>query len=140
MARDAESFDVVRMLERGDLDVNVNWPEGLLRVSRQGITKLLPWDMLPRELAQQRLIGLRNRFGSISRTCADERARNEGHVCTTHVGTEGSVSSAPKDYSLRGARSSARASLTRCFAGFTNALQSFDQANGISICARSSNL
>lgn len=62
MGRRSEGFDVAAMLERSDLDVYVEWPEGLARVSRQGLINLAPWHILPRDLARERLRGLRQRY------------------------------------------------------------------------------
>lgn len=50
------------MLEPSDLDVQVQWPEGLLRVVKQNLVNLTPWHLMPRDVAAKRLHGLRQRY------------------------------------------------------------------------------
>jgi hypothetical protein len=49
-------------LEVADLDVAIRLPEGLLRIADQNIVDLAPWQVMPRELALERLKGLRERY------------------------------------------------------------------------------
>lgn len=50
------------MLEPGDVDVPVAFPEGLRRIVEQNLVDLTPWHVMPRELAVARLRGLRQRY------------------------------------------------------------------------------
>jgi len=50
------------LLEPSDLDVQVRWPDDLLRVVKQGLGDLTPWHVMPRDLALKRLPGLRERY------------------------------------------------------------------------------
>ena len=52
----------IGMFEPTDLDVQVKLPEGLLRIVNQNLTDLTPWHVMPRDLAVQRLRGLRLRY------------------------------------------------------------------------------
>ncbi|RYE51736.1 MAG: hypothetical protein EOP21_00560 [Hyphomicrobiales bacterium] len=52
----------IRILEPGDLDVQLRLPDGLIRIVNQGIVDLSPWHVMPRELALKRLHGLRLRY------------------------------------------------------------------------------
>jgi hypothetical protein len=54
-----KSFD---LLLPGDLDVSVSLPEGLVRITSQGLINLSPWHVMPRELAKKRMTGLRGRY------------------------------------------------------------------------------
>jgi len=50
------------LLQPADLDVSVQLPSELVRISSQGLINLSPWHVMPRELAKKRLIGLRGRY------------------------------------------------------------------------------
>jgi len=57
-----DAMSRVKMLEPGDLDVQVKWPEGLLRIVQQNLVDLTPWHVMPRDLTLKRLPGLRQRY------------------------------------------------------------------------------
>jgi hypothetical protein len=50
------------LLEPGDMDVLVTFPEGLRRIVDQNLVDLTPWHVMPRDLAAKRLHGLRQRY------------------------------------------------------------------------------
>jgi hypothetical protein len=52
----------VELMYPEDLDVHVTYPDGMARVIGQGLVDLTPWHMMDRELAKQRLRGLRERY------------------------------------------------------------------------------
>jgi len=52
----------MKTLDPADLDVQVQLPEGLLRIVDQGIVDLTPWHVMPRDLVLKRLHGLRQRY------------------------------------------------------------------------------
>jgi hypothetical protein len=70
----------LKMLESSDLDVQVKWPDGLLRIVRQGLEDLTPWHVMPRDLALKRLDGLRQRYSRKYVPIA-YRQDNDGLAC-----------------------------------------------------------
>jgi hypothetical protein len=52
----------IELLRPEDLDVDVAYPEGIGRVLAHGLVDLTPWHMMDRELAKQRVRGLRERY------------------------------------------------------------------------------
>jgi hypothetical protein len=50
------------LLRPEELDVDVAYPEGVGRVFAQKLVNLAPWHMMNRDLAKQRLGGLRTRY------------------------------------------------------------------------------
>ncbi|HEX4341008.1 MAG TPA: hypothetical protein VH062_34100 [Polyangiaceae bacterium] len=52
----------LNVLERSDLDVELQLPEALSRIVNQHLVNLKPWRVMPREEAVARLEGLRQRY------------------------------------------------------------------------------
>lgn len=55
-------MSAIELLRAEDVDVPLEYPDGLQRVAQQGPTDLTPWHMMDREVARQRLHGLRGRY------------------------------------------------------------------------------
>ena len=53
---------LVELLQPEDLNLKVEYPAGIERVIKQGLVELSPWHIMDRELAKQRLHGLRERY------------------------------------------------------------------------------
>ena len=52
------------LLRAEDVDVPLEYPDGLQRLAQQGVADLTPWHLMDREAAKQRLRGLRGRYTS----------------------------------------------------------------------------
>ena len=50
------------LLNPDDVDVNLAYPDGLLRAVEQQLLDLTPWHLMDRETAKKRLSGLRERY------------------------------------------------------------------------------
>ena len=50
------------LLRPEDLDVRLAYPAGIKRVVEQGLIHLVPWHIMDREQATQRIRGLRQRY------------------------------------------------------------------------------
>ena len=55
-------MSAVELLRPEDVDVPLEYPDGLRRVAQQGLANLTPWHLMDRETAKQRLQGLRGRY------------------------------------------------------------------------------
>jgi hypothetical protein len=58
----SEAMSSQELLYPEDLDVHAPYPEGLVRIVKQGLVDLTPWHVMDRDLAKQRLLGLRERY------------------------------------------------------------------------------
>jgi hypothetical protein len=55
-------MSATEMLRPDDLDVAMQMPNELRRIMSQGLTKLVPWHIMDRELAKKRMSGMRTRY------------------------------------------------------------------------------